>query len=165
MNYYAASGNVPAIPSVILTASQITYFQSTIADINNIKQRITGVSYTAGTTTTDISGNLSVSERITRPTYTAPVANNEYTMKQYTDTQDTYYYGLNQTAINDANSNINAINNTLTGISYNAGTDTTTIDNNVVISNGKNLNIYRTQTGTMVAQGIVTGKQIGRAHV
>lgn len=143
LEYFPSSSNIPAIPSVIVTASQVTYYQNNTAEVNDIKQRITGITYNSNITTTDISGNLNVTGRITRPTYVSPEGNNEYTMKQYVDNQDASYnnavntsilnyYNLNQTDLANTNQKI-------TGISYSSPTDTTTIDNNVIISGNANV--------------------------
>lgn len=156
LEYYASSGNVPAIPSVILTASQIT-FQTSILDefevlrqeVKDLSQNIidlssnvygilTGVSYNAGSDTTaidnnlSVSGNASVGGRITRGTYQSPVSNNEYVMKEYVDTQDAYYYNLATQPI--------------TGISYNSGTDTTTVSNNMTVSGNLSIQVLNGNT-------------------
>lgn len=65
IEHFSASGNVPQIPSVILTVSQVTYFQSTIAEVTDIKQRITGINYSSPTDTTIISNDLSCNNLIT----------------------------------------------------------------------------------------------------
>jgi hypothetical protein len=150
LEYYASSGNVPAIPSVILTASQIT-FQTSILDefevlrqevkdlsqniidlSANIYHTLTGITYNAGADATQIDNNLSVSGRITRPTYTSPIYNNEYVMKEYVDTQDGYYYNL--------------LSQPLTGITYNSGTDTTSVSNNMTVSGNLSIQVLNGNT-------------------
>ena len=82
------------------------------ADITDITQRITGITYDGITDTTIIDNNVTI---------TTP---HILTLN-----------GLN------VDTRFSALETTLTGISYTSGTDTTTIDNNVVIPAGKTLTI------------------------
>lgn len=109
LKYFSASGNIPAIPSVILTASQITYYQNNTAEVNGILQRITDITYTSNTDTTlisgneDISGNLIIRGRATNTNSSlSPNTNSEYTTKYYVDQQVGIAYSRGTTGVNDA---------------------------------------------------------------
>lgn len=168
IEHFAASGNVPQIPSVVLTASQITYFQDNTSSITDILQRITGINYTSTNDTTiitnDLSANNFLTDKIKATDISGVILDISNTLianantgvillhaSAYLDIESqiyahgTYITPESLSYVSGATSNIQSQLNSLTlqtiGISYNSPTDTTTIDNNVVISNNKTLTI------------------------
>lgn len=190
IEHFAANGNVPQIPSVILTASQITYFQDTTANVNDILQRITGINYSSTNDTTVITNDLSCNNlrtgKIKANDISGVILDISNTLianantgvillhaSAYLDIESqiyahgTYITPQSLSYVSGATSNIQAQLNSLIlqtiGISYNSGTDTTTIDNNVVISNSKNLYI-QVSNGDSVPLGSYIDQQVAIAY-
>ncbi len=121
IEHFHATGNIPAIPSVLLTVSQITFYQNNTAIVDGILQRITDINYTSNTDTTTISnnvsitgtadisgnenvgGNLVVSGRAFNTSASlSPSTYAEYCTKFYTDQQVGIAYSRGTTGVNDA---------------------------------------------------------------
>lgn len=96
------------------------------ADITDISQRITGITYDGITDTTIIDNNVTV---------TAPHVLTVNGMNVYESINN------NTTAISTLNGRVTGVETILTDISYNSTTDTTSINNNVVIGSGKILTL------------------------
>lgn len=94
--------------------SQIAALDSTGSSLSTAT---TGITYNSGTDTTNVDNNLTIS------------------------TGKSFVLGTTNvgTFISTTNTNMTDYGNKLTGFSYNTGTDTTTIDNNVTITGGKTL--------------------------
>jgi len=108
LEHFHANGSVPAVPSVIITASQITYYQSNEASVNAILQRITGINYNSLTDTTVITNdlscnNLTVSSRAFASSDTlTPNTYAEYCTRYYVDQQVAIAYSRGTTGVDDA---------------------------------------------------------------
>lgn len=96
------------------------------ADITDISQRITGITYDGITDTTIVDNNLTI---------TAPHVLTVNGMNVYESINN------NTTAISTLNGRVTGVETILTDISYNSTTDTTSINNNVVIGSGKILTL------------------------
>ena len=96
------------------------------ADITDITQRITGITYDGITDTTTIDNNLT----ITTPHIITLNGINVYET-----------INNNTIAISGLDTRVSTLETNTTGISYVSGTDTTTIANNVVIPAGKTLTL------------------------
>ena len=96
------------------------------ADITDISQRITGITYDGITDTTIIDNNVTI---------TAPHVLTVNGMNVYESINN------NTTAISTLNGRVTGVETILTDISYNSTTDTTSINNNVVIGSGKILTL------------------------
>jgi hypothetical protein len=126
------------------------------ADITDITQRITGITYDGITDTTVIDNNVT----ITTPhilTLNGLNVDSRFSSLETTLTGISYASGTDTTTIDnnvvipagktltldgvDINSRFAALETKTTGQSYNSGTDTTTFDNNMVISAGKTLTL------------------------
>ena len=121
IEHFHATGNIPAIPSIILTVSQITFYQNNTAIVDSVLQRITDINYTSNTDTTTISnnvsitgtanisgnenvgGNLVVSGRAFNTSASlSPSTYAEYCTKFYTDQQVAIAYSRGSQGISDA---------------------------------------------------------------
>ena len=96
------------------------------ADITDITQRITGITYDGITDTTIIDNNLTV---------TAPHVLTLNGINVYETINN------NTNAISGLDTRVTTLETNTTGISYVSGTDTTTISNNVIIPTGKTLTL------------------------
>lgn len=96
------------------------------ADITDISQRITGITYNSISDTTIIDNSVTV---------TAPHVLTVNGMNVYESINN------NTTAISTLNGRVTGVETILTDISYNSITDTTSISNNVVIGSGKILTL------------------------
>jgi len=60
IEHFNATASIPAIPSIIVSVSQITYYQDNSQSVDAILQRITGITYNSNTSTTNITGGFLV---------------------------------------------------------------------------------------------------------
>lgn len=139
-NLTCPTGNITNLTATTLSVGnvsnqEIQYLDGVTSNIqtqiNSISSTTTGnaaalagITYTSGTDTTLIDNNLTVSAGKNLLLGTTNV--------------NTTLSDLN-TAVTSLTTSTNSNSTAVTGISYNAGTDTTTIDNNLNIPTGKNL--------------------------
>jgi hypothetical protein len=112
--------------SFYTSASNLENLIPAQADINDITQRITGITYDGITDTTVIDNNVT----ITPPHILTLNGINVYES-----------INNNATAISGLDTRVTTLETNTTGISYVSGTDTTTISNNVIIPAGKTLTL------------------------
>lgn len=132
-------------------------------DLNDITQRITGITYDGVNDTTTISNNLVITDgknlfinnynvdaRIDQLDADLNVVENSIIDIQNVNDTQNVDIDLLQLDMDTAQSDIIGINSKITGISYDSPTDTTTIDNNVVISSGKTLTLNGSNVNTRI---------------
>jgi len=82
LEHFQSDATMPVdIPSVIITASQITYFQSIEAEVNDILQRITGLTYNPVNGRTTIANDLSCNNLITSKITATDISSNRLEIK------------------------------------------------------------------------------------